>query len=413
MSTPRPSFGALDGLVVLDLTQMLAGPYATAMLADQGARVIKIEPPGGDNTRRGGPHLPGALTIDERGYGAYFGSVNRNKDSLVLDLKKPSAKRALKRMVKGADALIENYRAGVMERLGLGYETLAELNPKLVYGSLRGFGDPRCGESPYADWPAYDPVAQAMGGMMGITGPVPGGAPTKIGPGLGDIVPAMFLAFGVMSACWHAQRTGRGQFVDVAMVDGVLAVCERIVYQYSTSGKAPGPEGNGHPLLSPFGLFPAKDGYVSLGVPNDRFWVPFVEKMGHPELATDPRYLTKEDRVARRAEVDAMVADWTRQYTKQQLTELLGGEIPFGPVFSAADIFADPHFRARSMLVETEQPGATQPLTLAGTPVRMLGTPGGVHRRAPLTGEHTDSTLADLGFDADEIAALRADGALG
>lgn len=407
-----PAFGALDGLVVLDLTQMLSGPYATAMLADQGARVIKVEPPGGDGTRLGGPHLEGALKMEQGGYGAYFASVNRNKDSIVLDLKHPAARQVLMRMAERADVLVENYRAGVMERLGLGYETLAALNPRLVYAALRGFGDPRGGASPYADWPAYDPVAQAMGGMMGITGPVAGGAPTKIGPGVGDIMPAMFLAFGVMSACWQAQRTGRGQFVDVAMVDGVLAVCERIVYQYSTSGRAPGPEGNGHPLLCPFGLFPASDGYVSLGVPNDRFWVPFAQKMGRPELAQDPRYATKESRLANRHEVDALVSEWTRRHTKQQLAELLGGEIPFGPVFDAADIFADPHFRARGMLVETEQPGATRPLTLAGTPVRMQGTPGGVHRRAPLVGEHTDATLAAFGFGAGEIAALRADGAI-
>lgn len=413
MNEDRKPAGALDGLVVLDLTQMLAGPFASMMLADQGARVIKIEPPGGDQTRRGGPHLEGALGIDEGGYGAYFASVNRNKQSLVLDLKKPAARVALLRMVRRADVLIENYRAGVMERLDLGYETLAEINPRLVYGALRGFGDRRCGESPYADWPAYDPVAQAMGGIMGITGPVPGGAPTKVGPGVGDLLPAMFLAYGVTAACLRAQRTGRGQFVDVAMVDSVLAVCERIVFQYSVNGEAPRPEGNGHPLLVPFGLFPARDGHVSLGVPNDRFWQPLVKLMGRPELATDPRYATKEDRVERRREVEALVAEWTSRHTKQELARMLGGEIPFGPVFDAADIFADPHFRIRQMLVETEQPGASQPLTLAGTPVKMSDTPGGIRSRAPMTGEHTESTLADFGFESDEIAALRAEGAIG
>ncbi len=179
------------------------------------------------------------------------------------------------------------------------------------------------------------------------------------------------------------------------------------------SGRVPQRMGSSHPNIAPYDRYTAADGELFLGVVNDGQFRRFCAQIARPELATDPRYLTKEDRVARRAEVDAMVADWTRQYTKQELTELLGGEIPFGPVFSAADIFANPHFRARGMLVETEQPGATQPLTLAGTPVRMQGTPGGVHRRAPLTGEHSESTLADLGFDADEIAALRADGALG
>lgn len=401
--------GALDGLVVLDLTQMLAGPYATMMLADQGARVIKIEPPGGDLTRRTGPHLDGASKIGEGGFGSYFASINRNKVSVVLDLKKPAGKAALLRLVAQADVLVENYRAGVMERLGIGYETLVEHNPKLVYAALRGFGDPRSGESPYASWPAYDPVAQAMGGIMGITGAVPGGPPTKIGPGLGDIVPAMYLAYGVAAACWRAQRTGRGQFVDVAMVDAVLAVCERMIFQYSATGRAPGPEGNGHPLLCPFGLFAAKDGWVSLGVPNDRFWVPLVQCMGRPELATDPRFATNDARMENKPAVEEIVGRWTARHTRAELAALLGSEIPFGPVFDAADIFDDPHFRVRGMLVETEQPGAARPLTIAGTPVHMSDTPGGVRHRAPLVGEHTDATLVDFGFSAGEIAALRAD----
>jgi len=408
MNTSAPAFGALDGLIVLDLTRMLAGPFATMMLADQGAQVIKIEPPGGDGTRRHGPHLPGARRAEDGGYGAYFASINRNKSSLTLNLKTPEGKAVLRRLARGADVLVENYRTGVMERLGLGYEQLARENPRLVYAALRGFGDPRSGRSPYANWPAYDPVAQAMGGIMGITGPQVHGAPTKIGPGVGDLVPAMFLAFGIACACLRAQRTGQGQFVDVAMVDAVLALCERPVYQYSVTAIAPRPEGNGHPLLCPFGLFPARDGHVSLGVPNDRFWVPLVERMGRPELATDERYATNEARVARRGEVDAMVSEWTARHTKAELSAMLGGEIPYGPVFDAADIFADPHFRQRHMLAEVDQPGAERPLTLANTPIRMSATPGGVQRRAPLAGEHTDELLRRFGFDAAEIGALRA-----
>jgi len=404
--------GALDGLVVLDLTQMLAGPYCSMMLADQGARVIKIEPPGGDNTRRNGPYLDGALRMESGGFGGYFGSINRNKESLVLDLKRLAGRETLLRLVRNADVLVENYRGGVMERLGLGYERLAEENPKLVYAALRGFGDPRSGESAYAGWPAYDPVAQAMGGIMGITGPQRGGAPTKIGPGVGDIVPAMFLAYGIAAACWHAQRTGRGQFVDVAMVDAVLAVCERMVFQYSATERAPGPEGNGHPLLCPFGLFPASDGYVSLGVPNDRFWKLLVERMGNPPWTDDARFATNELRVQHRTEVEQAVGAWTARHTKRELAAMLGGEVPFGPVFDAANIFNDPHFRIREMLVESEQPGAVRGLTIAGSPVRMSATPGGVRHRAPMTGEHTDRTLADFGFDAREIAALRAEGAV-
>ena len=411
---PAPTgFGPLQGLIGLDLTQMLAGPFATMMLADQGAQVVKIEPPGGDRTRDNGPHLPGALRTEAGGYGAYFASINRNKQSLTLDLKSEAGKAALRKLVRGADVLVENYRAGVMDRLGLGYEQLAQENPRLVYATLRGFGDPRSGKSPYAEWPAYDPVAQAMGGIMSITGPEPGGAPTKVGPGVGDLVPAMFLAYGIAAACWSAQRTGRGQFVDVAMVDAILALCERPVFQFSATGKAPGPEGNGHPLLCPFGLFPARDGYVSLGVPNDRFWVPLVQRMGRPELTSDERYATNEARAAHRHEVERIVADWTARHTKAELSDILGGEIPFGPVLNAADIFSDPHFRMREMLVEVEQPGAAQALTVANTPIRMSVTPGGVRRRAPLTGEHTDQVLSDFGFSPSEIAVLRDAHALG
>ena len=392
---------------------MLAGPYATMLLADQGARVIKIEPPGGDATRRTGPYLPGALRHERGGYGSYFASINRNKDSLVLDLKKPAGKAVLLRLVKRADVIVENYRAGVMERLDLGYERLILENPKLVYATLRGFGDPRSGESPYAAWPAYDPVAQAMGGIMGITGPVPGGAPTKIGPGVGDLIPAAFLAFGVASACWRAQRSGAGQFIDVSMVDSVLAMCERLIYQYSASGEIPAPEGNGHPLLCPFGLFAARDGFISLGVPTDRFWAALTVRMGCPELAEDSRYATNEQRVEHRVEVERLVGDWTARHSKAELSALLGGDIPFGPVFNAADIFADPHFKIRQMLVEVEQPGADRVLTVAGTPLRMSETPGGVRRRAPMVGEHTEQTLSGFGYGADEIAALRADGVIG
>ena len=202
------SFGALSDIKIIDLTQMLAGPYGTMMLADHGAEVIKVESPSGDMTRPGGPFHPDDR---EKTHGGYFQSVNRNKKSIVLDLKTDAGRSALKTLIKDADAITENFRAGVMDKLGLSYESLREINPKLVYGTLRGFGDPRTGASPYVDWPAFDVVAQAMGGIMGITGP-DADHPTKVGPGVGDIIPGMMLAFGVLSAIHHARRTGQGQF---------------------------------------------------------------------------------------------------------------------------------------------------------------------------------------------------------
>jgi len=401
--------GALAGLRVVDLTQMLAGPICTQLLADQGADVIKVEPLSGDGIRSSGPFLEDDTL---RAFGGYFQSVNRNKSSVALDLKHPGGRVIFLRMVQEADVLVENFRAGVMERLGLGYESLRELNPRLVYATIRGFGDPRSGASPYANWPAYDVVAQAMGGIMSITGPA-GGDPTKIGPGVGDIVPGLMLGVGILAAVHHAQRTGQGQFVDVAMADGVLALCERIVYQHSYEGRTPGPEGNRHPLLCPFGLFRAADGWVSVACPDEKLWARLAQIIGRPEMAQDPRYATNTARVAQAAEVIAAVEDFTRTRTKAELAKLLGGITPFGPVYTASDIFADAHFAERRMLVEVEHPGSPTPVRIAGVPIKLSETPGAVRRRAPLLGEHTDEVLGGLGIDAQAIDRLREAGAIG
>lgn len=396
--------GALAGLRVIDLTQMLAGPYCTMLLADQGADVIKIEPVEGDPTRHFGPFR---ADDDEHHFGGYFQSTNRNKKSVGLDLKSPDGKALFRRMAKGADVVVENFRAGVMDRLDLGYESLAADNPRLVYAAIRGFGDPRTGASPYVNRPAFDVVAQAMGGAMGITGP-DAATPMKIGPGIGDIFPAALSAFGIMAAVHHARSTGRGQFVDVAMYDGVLAMCERLVYQYSYTGKSPVPEGNQHPILCPFGVFPAKDGMVTIGCPRDSFWGELVTAMGRPELAADPKFRSNNDRLAHAGETVGIVEAWTRDLTKAEIARALDGRVPFGPVNTAADIYADPHVAARGMLVQVDHPGSATQVTIASTPIRMTATPGGVTRRAPLTGEDTTRVLAELGLTADEIAALRA-----
>lgn len=387
------NFGALAGVKVLDLTQMLAGPYCTQLLADQGAEVWKIEPPGGDVARSIGPFHP---KDRERAYGGYFQSINRNKRSIVLNLKEPSGRDTLLGLAAEADIVVENFRTGVMERLGLSYETLRERNPRLVYGSIRGFGDPRGGQSPYADWPALDVVAQAMGGMMGITGPNPE-TPLKIGPGVGDTIPALFLAFGLICALHQARSTGHGQYVDVAMVDSIFAICERIAHQYSYSGAVARPEGNRHPLLSPFGLLPASDGWVTVACPSEGFWRELCERLGLPELLTDERFATNEARVKHNEEVYSILGERTARSTKLELTDLLGGHLPFGPVYSAADIFADPHFRARGMLCEVEHPGVEAPLLLAGSPIKLTGAVVERSRPAPRLGDDT-ATLARATF---------------
>ena len=400
--------GALAGLRVVDLTQMLAGPYCAMLLADQGADVVKIEPPEGDVTRRLGPFLPGD---EAKAYSGYYQSINRNKRGIVLDLKQAEGKAVLRRLAAAADVVIENYRVGVMERLGLSYEQLAAENPRLVYAAVRGFGDPRTGESPYAEWPAFDVVAQAMGGIMGITGP-DAETPMKIGPGVGDIVPAMLAAVGVLSAVYRAQKTGEGQFVDVAMYDAVLGLCERIVYQQSYTGQTPRPEGNAHPLLCPFGIFAAKDGWVSIACPRDNFWIILAQCMERPELAEDPRFATNLARVEHADQVIALVNDWSRRHTKAELIEILGGRIPFGPVQGADEILADPHVAARQMLASLKPDGLDESITIAASPIRMSETPGGVNSAAPGLGQHTDEVLAQAGFDAAEITRLRGSGAV-
>jgi len=403
MTAERPR-GALDGLRVIDLTQMLAGPFCTMMLADQGAEVIKVEPFEGDGTRQMGPFHPDDRL---RSFGGYFQSVNRNKSSIALDLKRPEGREVLLSLLDGAHVVVENYRAGVMERLSLPYEALRARNRRIVYASIRGFGDPHTGPSPYADWPAFDVVAQAMGGIMAITG-ADGRTPTKVGPGVGDIVPAIMTAFGIMAAVWRAERSGEGQYVDVAMVDSVLSMCERILHQYAYAGTVPGPEGNRHPFLAPFGLLPARDGFIALACHKDEFWATLCRLIGRPDLIDDPRFRTREDRAANQDQVYAQVGAFTAARTRHELMGLLGGQVPFGPVFDVSDIVADPHFRARDMVVELDHPGMMRKLAVAGVPIRLSETPGGVRRRAPLLGEQTDEVLRGCGFSAPEVERLRA-----
>lgn len=401
---PMTNWGALRDVRVIDMTRMLSGPFCTMLLGDQGAEVIKVESFDGDTTRGHGPYRN---DDPAREFGGYFQSVNRNKKSIVLDLKDEQARDVIRRLVRTSDVLVENFRSGVMERLGLGYETLCEINPRLVYGAIRGFGDPRSGSSPYENWPAYDVVAQAMGGLIGITGPDPH-SHVKIGPGIGDILPGTMASFGIMCALHRARTTGEGQFVDVSMYDAILSLCERIVYQHSFAGIVPKPEGNAHPFFSPFGLYEAKDGWVTIACPNDGFWSELARIMGREDLVEDPRTELKVSRARNSAFVNELVSAWTRARTRKELAELLGGRVPFGPVQTVADIYADPHVHARGMLAEVEHPGSARKSVVAGTPIHLSTTPGGVHHRAPYLGEHTTAMLRELGYSADEVEAMLA-----
>jgi crotonobetainyl-CoA:carnitine CoA-transferase CaiB-like acyl-CoA transferase len=250
-----------------------------------------------------------------------------------------------------------------------------------------------------------------MGGIMGITGPN-AGTPTKVGPGVGDLIPAMFGTIGILSAVIHARDSGEGQFVDVSMVDSVLAVCERIVYQHSVQGILAKPEGNHHPFLVPFGLFPARDGWVSIACPSNAFWKILCKQLGMEGLLEDPRFKTPAERASNAKPIIDSISLRTKELTKDELKEKLGGKIPFGPVYDMADITTDPHFKARDMVVEVENPGLDVPIAIAGVPIRMTRTPGGVHTRAPFLGEHTEEVLTASGFSSDQIEIWRETGVI-
>ena len=367
---------------VVDVSQALAGPFCTMLLADLGADVIKIEPPRGDIPRHQGPYMRGD---SEHAYGAYFASVNRNKRGIVLDLNLAGDREVLFRLVDHGDVLVENFRAGVMERWGLAYETLHERNPKLVYGAIRGFGDPRTGKSPYSDWPAFDIVAQAMGGIVSMTGTADGEC-LRVGPSVGDLYPATLAALAITAAVVHAQATGEGQFVDVAMYDSIVALCESAVYRYSYMGFVTQPMGNSHPQLSPFDIYPTADGSVAVAAPTDSHWTKLCRLMGREDLVDDEHTRGNRERVRNADFVRDTMSEWTLVHTTAEIVGVLAGEVPVGPVNRAPDLFEDPHLRAREMLVAIEHPGGDRPGVFPNSPMRFTETPSGVYRPRTTTG---------------------------
>lgn len=384
--------GPLRGVRVVDLTQALAGPFCTMLLGDLGADVIKVEPPQGDIPRFGGPFMEEDA---ERAFGGYFASINRNKRGIVLNLAEEQDRTILLELVDRADVLVENYRVGVMDRFGLSYEQLHERNPRLVYAAIRGFGDPRTGASPYAEWPSYDVVAQAMSGAVSMTGTTDGQM-VRIGPSIGDLYPATVAALGIVAAVHHARATGEGQFMDLALYDALVALCEAAVYRYSYAGFVTEPVGNSHPQLSPFDLYPTADGLCAIAAPTPNHWQRLCEVIGRPDLIDDDRTRTNRERVANAGFVRAVMSEWTSARTTGQVLEELGGTVPVGPVHRAPDLFADPHLQARRMFVAVEHPGSPRPGVFPAPPIHFSATPSSVHRRAPKLGEHTEEVLAEL-----------------
>lgn len=400
--------GPLSGIRVVDLSAALAAPYCTMILSDLGAEVIKVEPPTGDVTRRVGPE-PEMTRDGSKGLGGYFQSINRGKKSVVINLKSEEGRNEFRELVRTADVLIENFGPGVIDRLDISYSSLRDLNPRLVYGSLTGYGNSWSGESPYINWPAMDITIQAMAGALSISG-TEDGKPVKIGPGIGDIFPGTLLAIGVLAALLEVKRSGRGQQVDVAMFDAILSLCERMVYQYSYTGTAPRPIGNTHPILTPFDVLEVKDGWIAIAATTQLRWEALCRLMDKPELISDERFINEGQRAAHRKDIRKILDDWTMSYTKQELSSLLGGKVPFGPVNDIREIFEDPHAWAREMLVEVENPGAAKPTIIAGQPLKFSESKPDPLRRAPYLDEHGTELRVELAsrlasFDRMEPAA--------
>ena len=379
--------GALSDVRVLDLTQVLAGPYCTMLLADMGADVVKIERPGGDLIRQNPPFLEDPET---EAYGGYFQSVNRGKRSLELDLGDESDRKDFLRLVETADVVVENYRAGTMEGFDLGYEALADHNPGLIYAAIRGFGDPRTGESTRQGQPAFDLIAQALGGVMEITGEADG-PPMKVGPGIGDLFTATLNCIGILGALHHRERTGEGQFVDTAMYDSMLSMTERAIYLQSYEGEAPTRCGNAHPTLFPYNAFEVADGHVVIAAFGSNHWTGLCEAIGRDDLAA--AYPSPADRLANRDELRAELAGWMIERETNDVVDLLEGIVPVAPVQNTEDIFADPHVEARKMLYEVEQPGTDRSVEIAGSPIKMTETNPQPRGRAPLLDEHREELV--------------------
>jgi formyl-CoA transferase len=385
--------GALGGLRVIDVTQVMAGPFCTMVLADLGADVIKIEPPRGDSTRA----MPGAVGTDSPS----FSAVNRGKRSVVIDLKTPQGADALKRLVRTADILVENYRPGVMGALGLDYPMLAALNPRLIYGSISGYGQ----TGPMRHKGGFDLVAQGVSGIMSVTGE-PGGTPMKSGVPLTDLGAALFALVGILAALEHRHATGRGQHVDTSLLDAGVGLSVWEATQYFSGRGVPERLGSAHRMSAPYQAFRCADGFITIGAANDRTFVRLCEVIGHAEWAQAPEFKTDGLRTRHRADLAARIESMTSTRPCSHWLALFeASHIPCGPINDYAQVFDDPQVLARDLVVEADHPTLGWMRAL-GSPIKMSETPPDARRRAPLLGEHSEEVLREAGFNEEEIAAL-------
>jgi len=390
----------LSGYRVLDLSRILAGPFCTMMLGDQGAEVIKVERPGaGDDTRTWGPPFSG-------GESAYYLCCNRNKRSITIDLKKPRGVELIKELVKSSDVLVENFTPGLMARFGLDYESLREINPRLVYCSISAYGQ----DGPYRDRPGYDMVLSAVGGLMWITGPR-GGEPCKVGVAITDVVTGVYASGAITSSLLWRERSGRGQYLDCSLLDIQVSALANIASNYLVAGQEAKRWGTAHESIIPYQVFQSKDRPIAVAVANQKLWINFCKAVGKAEWIDDPRFESNPKRVENREVLLPLVDEVMKQKTCDEWVDLLVEEaIPCGPVNNMENLFADPQVQHRDMVAEVPHP-TIGTLRLGGIPVKYAETPLSIQRPPPLLGEHTDEILAQLlELSASQIDALKEQG---
>jgi crotonobetainyl-CoA:carnitine CoA-transferase CaiB-like acyl-CoA transferase len=388
---------ALNKIRVLDLTQVMAGPFCCQLFADMGADVIKVEPvETGDQSRHTmGFSMKGQDT-------AAFLAVNRNKRSVTVNLKEEEGREILYKLVRDADVLVENYRPGVTAKLGIDYAKLKEINPRLIYASISGFGQ----TGPYASRPGYDLIAQGMAGVMSVTGER-GGPPVKCGIPIGDLSAGLFCAFGILTAYIAREETGRGQYIDTSLFEGALALSIWETAELWATGRIPQPFGSAHRLTAPYQALRTRDGYLTVGANNQRLWTRFCKILGREDLVEDQRFATNRDRMAHLDELVPELESVLKERNTDDWVEVLLAEgVPAGPIYNYKQVFEDPHTHAREMMIEMEHPveGIVRGL---GIPVKLSDTPGQIRRPAPLLGQHSEEILEDLGYSKSEIADLR------
>lgn len=392
----------LSGVKVIDFTQILAGPFCTMHLADMGADVIKVEKPnGGDDTRRYGPPF-----IENESVA--FMTLNRNKRSIILDLKHEDGIAVAKKLLEGADVLVQNARPGAMDRLGLGYENVKKINPALVYCSVSGFGY----SGPYSRKAGFDLVAQGMSGLMSYNG-FPEMPPAKIGVPIADLNTGMFAAFGILTAYINRLKTGEGQHVDASLLESAMAYTIYESSTYFATQAIAAPRGSAHPMIAPYQAFPTSDGYINIGAANQNTWERMCKAVGRDDLLEDSRFASNPERVTNRLVLTPIVEDIFRQRTTTEWVELLeGAGVPCGPIYNIEQAYADEHVQARDMSIELEHPIAGSVKNI-GVPIKLSETPGSVRTPAPVLGEDTERVLGEAGYSVDEIAGFKDGGVFG